>query len=908
MIIARVLFLYFLCFIISLVNGLSNTDDTLMKALRDSLTLPKDHDWSGSDPCQWKGIQCNGASNRVTAIQIGKSNISGTLPPDLTNLTSLTKFEVMNNDLTGKIPNLSGLKSLETVYVHDNNFESIDAVFFTGLSSLRHVSLDNNNFGSWEIPLSLKDVTSLSDFSAVNCNLSGKIPDFLGGDTFPSLTSLHLSNNFLFGELPMSFVGSPLQSLLVNGQMGNEKLNGSITVLQNMTALTEVSLQGNRFSGPIPDFSGLVSLKTFNVRENQLTGNVPGSFTELQSLAVVNLTNNLLQGAIPIFKAKNVLVDVKQGTNSFCLDSPGTPCDPRVNTLLSIVEAFGYPVRFAQSWKGNDPCSNGWVGITCAGGNIIVINFKNMGLTGTISPRFADLASLQVINLSENSLNGTIPQELTKLSNLKTLDVSSNQLCGKVPEFNPNVVITNGNADIGKDCPRPGSGSGSSSEDIGKKAFSNAGKIVGSVIGIVLALLLIGFVVFFLVKRKKQYNKMHPQQQSSDQDALKITIENLCAGGSESGNDAHVGEAGNIVISIHVLRDATDNFNEKNILGRGGFGIVYKGELHDGTKIAVKRMESSVISGKGLDEFKSEIAVLTRVRHRNLVILHGYCLEGNERLLVYQYMPQGTLSSHIFHWQQEGLKPLEWTRRLIIALDVARGVEYLHTLAHQSFIHRDLKPSNILLGDDMHAKVADFGLVRLAPEGTQSIETKIAGTFGYLAPEYAVTGRVTTKVDVYSFGVILMELLTGRKALDDKRSEEEVHLATWFRRMFINRDSFSKAIDKTIEVNEETLGSINKVAELASHCGAREPQQRPDMSHVVNVLASLVEQWKPAEGSRDSEDIYGIDYETPLSQVVGRWRELEGRGNASLNSSFFGASIPSRPPELDNTFNSGQGR
>ncbi|KAK4369801.1 hypothetical protein RND71_009276 [Anisodus tanguticus] len=191
-------------------------------------------------------------------------------------------------------------------------------------------------------------------------------------------------------------------------------------------------------------------------------------------------------------------------------------------------------------------------------------------------------------------------------------------------------------------------------------------------------------------------------------------------------------------------------------------------------------MENGIITGKGLTEFKSEIAVLTQVRHRHLVGLLGYCLDGNEKLLVYEYMPQGTLSQHLFNWAEEGLKPLEWTKRLTIALDVARGVEYLHSLAHQSFIHRDLKPSNILLGDDMRAKVADFGLVRLAPEGKGAIETRIAGTFRYLAPEYGVTGRVTIKVAVFSFGVILMELITGRKALDESQPEESMHIVTWF--------------------------------------------------------------------------------------------------------------------------------
>ncbi|KAJ6766687.1 RECEPTOR PROTEIN KINASE TMK1 [Salix purpurea] len=268
---------------------------------------------------------------------------------------------------------------------------------------------------------------------------------------------------------------------------------------------------------------------------------------------------------------------------------------------------------------------------------------------------------------------------------------------------------------------------------------------------------------------------------------------------------------------------------------------------------------------------------------------------------------------HLFSWGEEGLKPLEWTRRLTIALDVARGVEYLHGLAHQSFIHRDLKPSNILLGDDMRAKVADFGLVRLAPEGKGSIETRIAGTFGYLAPEYAVTGRVTTKVDVFSFGVILMELITGRKALDDSQPEESMHLVTWFRRMHLNKDTFRKAIDPTIDLNEETLASISTVAELAGHCCAREPYQRPDMGHAVNVLSSLVELWTPTDQS--SEDIYGIDLEMSLPQALKKWQAYEGRSNMESSSSSLlpsldntQNSIPARPYGFAESFTSADGR
>ena len=193
-----------------------------------------------------------------------------------------------------------------------------------------------------------------------------------------------------------------------------------------------------------------------------------------------------------------------------------------------------------------------------------------------------------------------------------------------------------------------------------------------------------------------------------------------------------------MAFTIDQLRAVTEDFAERNVLGRGGFGVVYKGVLPDGTKIAVKRMEAAVVSNKGLSEFQSEIAVLSKVKHRHLVGLLGYCTDGIERLLVYEYMSQGTLAQHLFKYEEMALKPLSWTTRLVIALDVAQGVDYLHSLAHRSFIHRDLKPSNVLLNDDFRAKVSDFGLVKLAPEGNlHSVETRLAGTFGYLAPEYA---------------------------------------------------------------------------------------------------------------------------------------------------------------------------
>ncbi|KAK6913506.1 Protein kinase domain [Dillenia turbinata] len=913
-------------------------DALVMLELKKSL---KPAGWSDTDPCKWTSVRCS-EDKRVTRIQIGQQGLQGTLPFSINNLTSLERLELQMNNISGPLPSLSGMSSLEVLLLSNNQFDSIPADFFSGLTSLQAVEIDHNPFAGWEIPESLRNASALQNFSANSANITGKIPDFLWADDFPGLINLHLAFNSLEGELPASFSGSQIQSLWVNGQSGDNRLGGSIDVIGNMTNLKEVWLQSNGFFGSLPDFSGLTDLESLNLRDNMFTGPVPLSLVNLRSLHVVNLTNNLLQGPVPKFNS-SVSVDMEQGSNSFCLPTP-VDCDARINILLSIVKPIGYPAKFAQSWKDNDPCAN-WIGIACNNGNVTVVNFQKMGLTGTISPDFSLLKSLEKLVLSYNNLTGSIPEELTTLPELSMLDVSNNKLTGKVPTFRSNLVLnTDGNSGLGNKSAPPGSGTssggspapssagGSGISGNGKKKSSGSvGVIVLGVVGGTILFCLVGVLGFCMYKRKQKPlarvqspNAMviHPRHSGSDNESVKITVagssvsvgaisETNTVPSSEHG-DIQMVEAGNMVISIQVLRNVTNNFSEENILGQGGFGTVYKGELHDGTKIAVKRMESGVIAGKGLAEFKSEIAVLTKVRHRHLVALLGYCLDGNEKLLVYEYMPQGTLSRHLFNWKEEGLKPLEWSKRLTIALDVARGVEYLHGLAHQSFIHRDLKPSNILLGDDMRAKVADFGLVRLAPEGKGSIETRIAGTFGYLAPEYAVTGRVTTKVDVFSFGVVLMELITGRKALDETQPEESMHLVTWFRRMYLNKDTFRKTIDPMIELNEETLANISTVAELAGHCCAREPYQRPDMGHAVNVLSSLVDLWKPTD--QTAEDVYGIDLDMSLPQALKKWQAFEGRSHMDSSSSFVASldntqtSIPTRPYGFAESFTSADGR
>ncbi|XP_057839117.2 receptor protein kinase TMK1 [Cryptomeria japonica] len=939
--------IFFSCMFSFHISGqaaIDPTDGSVMVKMAQSLKVSSAWGWTtATDPCKWQNINCNN-NNKVTNINIKDGGVTGSLPANFNDLSALESISFQTNNISGSLPTFKGLSNLQSAYLGNNLFSSVPADFFSGLTNLQVISIDENPFSPWSIPVEIKDLTSLQSFSAYNANIIGEIPAFLGDGTLPSLQTLRLSYNNLSGEIPTSFNGSTsLQVLMLNNQNDGavSNLGGNIEALGSLTQLTQLWIHVNKFTGPIPEFVS-TSLFDLQFRDNEFTGPIPDSLLSLSSLKNISLKNNALQGTYPSFK-DGVHADINSSdtTNSFCLSSPGAACDSRINVLLSFAGAVGYPYEFATSWKGNDPCVS-WQGVSCANNNITVLNFPGKQLTGSISPALSYLTSVESIILNNNELTGSIPEGLARLPNLKKLDVTNNSLSGTIPLF-PSTVqfLKDGNPKLGISSP-PDSGSpdganvtkgtagnGTDTVSQGSKSKSNLGLIAGAVVGVVAAICIIGTICWFVMKRCRQGSNrvqspntvvIHPPRTgSSDRELLKITIApngTSTAAGSEvhsrtssgpSGSDLHVVEAGSMVISIQVLRDVTDNFSENNVLGRGGFGVVYKGELHDGTKIAVKRMEGGVVSSKGLNEFQAEIAVLTKVRHRHLVALLGYCVDGNEKLLVYEYMPQGPLSQHLFDWAQTGLPPLDWKQRLTIALDVARGVEYLHSLAQKSFIHRDLKPSNILLGDDMRAKVSDFGLVKLAPEGKYSVETKLAGTFGYLAPEYAVTGRVTTKVDVFSFGVVLMELITGRRALDETQPEESMHLVTWFRRVYLSRDTFRKAIDPMLgEITDDTFQNICTVAELAGHCTVREPSQRPDMGHAVNVLSPLVEQWKPID--IDGDDCYGIDLDMTLPQALRKWQAFEGSSIMdddslrSLDNTM--ASIPNKPMGFAESFTS----
>lgn len=289
--------------------------------------------------------------------------------------------------------------------------------------------------------------------------------------------------------------------------------------------------------------------------------------------------------------------------------------------------------------------------------------------------------------------------------------------------------------------------------------------------------------------------------------------------------------------TFRELASATKNFRQECLVGEGGFGRVYKGKLeHTGQVVAVKQLDRNGLQGN--KEFLVEVLMLSLLHHQNLVNLIGYCADGEQRLLVYEYMHMGSLEDHLLDIARDQT-PLDWFTRMKIALGAAKGLEYLHDKANPPVIYRDLKSSNILLDKVFNAKLSDFGLAKLGPVGDKiHVSSRIMGTYGYCAPEYQRTGQLTIKSDVYSFGVVLMELITGKRSIDTTRPTEEQNLVTWALPIFKEPNRFPELADPLLQ-GDFPLRGLNQAVAVAAMCLQEEPSVRPLMSDVVTALSFL---------------------------------------------------------------------
>ncbi|XP_010528095.1 PREDICTED: probable LRR receptor-like serine/threonine-protein kinase At1g67720 isoform X2 [Tarenaya hassleriana] len=506
-------------------------------------------------------------------------------------------------------------------------------------------------------------------------------------------------------------------------------------------------------------------------------------------------------------------------------------------TVIADVASLYPSAEWAE--EGGDPClPSPWSWLECntdTQPRIVTVKLSRMNLTGNIPsdlgkltglvelwldgnsftgpiPDFSRCPNLQIIHLESNQLAGGLPSSLAKLPNLRELYVQDNLLSGTIPsgllskDLNFNY---SGNINL--------RGSGDKRKQLGV--------IIGSSVGATVLLIATIVSCIFMCKGKKEMKK----KKASELINHPLPIQRVAS----SLSDAH-GEAAHC-FTLSEIEEATKKFEKR--IGSGGFGIVYYGKMKDGKEIAVKVLASNSYQGKR--EFTNEVTLLSRIHHRNLVQFLGYCQEDGRNMLVYEYMHNGTLKEHLY-----GVVPRDrrigWIKRLEIAEDAARGIEYLHTGCVPAIIHRDLKTSNILLDKHMRAKVSDFGLSKLAVDGTSHVSSIVRGTVGYLDPEYYISQQLTEKSDVYSFGVILLELMSGQEAISNESFGVNCRNIVQWAKMHIDNGDIRGIIDPALAEDEYSLQSMWKIAEKALLCVKPHGSMRPSMSEVLKDIQDAI--------------------------------------------------------------------
>ncbi|KAI8551371.1 hypothetical protein RHMOL_Rhmol06G0180700 [Rhododendron molle] len=696
--------------------------------------------WNGSDHCNWTGIGCNKAS-RVIHVDLENFGLRGVIPSEMGMLSSLSELSLQSNQLMGPIPpSLGKLGNMTVLCLFGNQLSGPILKQIGMLTSLIDLDLSKNNLtGSGSIPTSIGSLSNLASLSLDDNHLSGSIPSTIGNLTslkelslhlnqlscsippelgkLSSLTNLRLSANELIGSLPQEldnlthFENFDICYNKITGHLPqNLCLSGSLeslfafhnSVIGRATQLQVLDLSSNHLVGEIPSALGkLVSLFDLNLRGNKLSGNIPTEIGSPCKLQHLDLAGNNLSGSIPRQLGQSVnLIKLRLSGNSL---------------TEAIPIEIGQP-HFLQN-----------------------LDLGNNSLTGEIPQQMGNLQSLEILNLSHNRLSGSIPSSISGMSSLTFVDISYNHLEGPLPETRvfqhaPFETYRDNDGLCGN---QTGLTQCSPIMNNGAKGRSHT-KVVLWVVGSVLGILLLLGVAILLVFSKRMGNK--------ESEPRRGTTENLFVIWSYDGK-----------LVYENIIEATEDFNAKHCIGVGGQGMVYKAEFPSGQVVAVKKLHT-LRDGElaNLSSFTMDIRVLTEIRHRNIIRLYGFCSHPRHSLLVYEFLERGSLHK-ILSNEEEALS-FEWSKRVNVVKGLADALSYMHHDCLPPVIHRDISSKNVLLDTEYVAHLSDFGTARLiSPQSSNW--TSFEGTFGYAAPELAYTMDVNKRLDAYSFGVVILEVL-----------------------------------------------------------------------------------------------------------------------------------------------------
>ncbi|XP_004308156.1 PREDICTED: LRR receptor-like serine/threonine-protein kinase ERL1 [Fragaria vesca subsp. vesca] len=718
------------------------------------------------------------------------NSLTGALSPDMCQLTGLWYFDVRGNNLTGPIPdNIGNCTSFEILDISYNQITG-EIPYNIGFLQVATLSLQGNRL-TGKIPEVIGLMQALAVLDLSENELVGPIPPILGNLSYTG--KLYLHGNNLTGTIPPELGNMSKLSYL---QLNDNNLVGSIPAeLGKLNQLFELNLASNDLEGPIPhDIGSCTALNQFNVHGNHLTGSIPLALRNLQSLTYLNLSANAFSGKINLELGHIINLDT--------LDMSSNNFSGTVPTSVGNLEHLLTLNLSGNHLDGPLPAEFG----NLMSVQIIDMSFNN--LSGNIPSELGQLQNVAALLLNNNNLHGKIPDQLTNCLSLETLNVSYNNLSGIVPpmgnfsRFSPNSFIGNPllcSDWLGSICRPPKS----------RAVFSRAAVVC----------MALGFITLLSMVIVAVYKSNQPKQ--------------LMMGSSKSGQGPAKLVILHMDMAIHSFEDImriTENLNEKYIIGYGASSTVYKCVLKNSRPMAIKRLYNRY--PHNWREFETELETIGSIKHRNLVSLHGYSLSPLGNLLFYDYMENGSLWD-MLHGPSKKVK-LDWETRLKIAVGAAQGLAYLHHDCNPRIIHRDVKSSNILLDEDFEAHLSDFGIAKSIPGANTHASTYVLGTIGYIDPEYARTSRLNEKSDVYSFGIVLLELLTGKKAVDRESNLHQLILSK------ADNNTVMETVDPEVSVTCMDTTHLKKTFQLALLCTKRNPTERPTMHEVASVLVSLL--------------------------------------------------------------------